>query len=114
MPSRDWRLRIEDILECIAKIERYTTGATYKQFALDDKTVDAVIRNLTIIGEAASHVPEEICHRFSELPWEKMRGMRNVVVHEYFGVSLGIIWQTAKTDLPPLTEPLQRILEAQP
>ena len=110
MPSRDWRLRIQDILECIEKIERYTAGMAYKEFAADDKTLDAVLRNFTIIGEAARNVPDAICERFPHIPWDKMRGIRNVVVHEYFGVSLEMIWETVRTDLPPLVHPLQQIL----
>ncbi len=110
MPSRDWRLRISDILECIDKIDRYTEGMTFEDFAADDKTVDAVLRRIEIIGEATRHVPDEVTGRFPDIPWQKMRGMRNVVVHEYFGVSLRIIWRTIKTQLPPLAEPLRRVL----
>lgn len=110
MPSRDWQLRIRDILECIEKIRLYTADMTYREFALDPRTQDAVIRNFSIIGEAANHVPEDIATRFPNIPWDKMRDMRNVVIHEYFGVSLRIIWETTKSDLPPLVEPLQSIL----
>lgn len=113
MPSRDWRLRIQDILECIEKVQQYTDGMTFEDFAADQKTVDAVLRNFTIIGEAARNVPDDICGRFPHIPWDKMRAMRNVVVHEYFGISLRIIWLTVQSDLPPLVEPLRLILETQ-
>ena len=112
MPSRDWRLRISDILECIDKIDRYTEGMSFEDFAADERTVDAVLRRIEIIGEATRYVPGEATDRFPDIPWEKMRGMRNVVVHEYFGVSLRIIWRTIKTQLPPLVEPLQRVLSS--
>lgn len=112
MPSRDWRLRIDDILECIAKIERYTEGMTFEDFIGDDKTVDAVLRRIEIIGEATRNVPDEVTARFPEIPWDRMRGMRNVVIHEYFGVSLRIIWRTIKAQLPPLVDPLRRVLSS--
>ena len=110
MPSREWSLRAEDILEAIAKIERYTAGMTFESFKADTKTADAVIRNLEVIGEAARNIPDEVCQRFPEIPWDKMRGIRNILAHEYFGVSLPIIWQTIKADLPPLVPLLRDIL----
>lgn len=110
MPSREWSLRVEDILEAIAKIKRYTAGMTFESFKADAKTADAVIRNLEVIGEAARNIPDEVCQRFPEIPWDKMRGIRNILAHEYFGVSLPIIWQTIKADLPPLVPLLRDIL----
>jgi uncharacterized protein with HEPN domain len=91
MPDRDWKFRIEDILESIAKVERYTAGMTFDTFTADEKTIDAVVRNFTIIGEAARYMPQEIEARYPYLPWNEMRGMRNIVVHEYFGVSFSIL-----------------------
>lgn len=112
MPYRDLKLRVEDILEAISKIERYTANMSFEDFLADDKSSDAVVRNLEIIGEAARNIPEDICLRFPSVPWDKMRGMRNMLAHEYFGVSLQIIWQTVKDDLPPLVTPLQEILNS--
>ena len=111
MPRRDWKLCIKDILESIAKIQRYTEGTTFETFATDEMRVDAVVRNITIIGEAAGRVPAEVQKRYPQIPWYEMRGIRNVVVHEYFGVSLPILWQTAKQNLPPLVTMLKAILE---
>lgn len=90
-PERNWRIRVEDILACIKKIKSYTHGMTYEQFSMDSKTVDAVIRNLEIIGEAAGFIPLEIQEKHPDLAWLEMRGMRNIMAHEYFGVSLPII-----------------------
>ena len=112
-PERNWRMRVEDILVCIEKIQAYTQGMTYEQFSEDDKTVDAVIRNLEIIGEAAGYIPMEIQEKYPELAWLEMRGMRNIMVHEYFGVSLPIIWRTIAQDLEPLGDGLKRILDDQ-
>ena len=108
--SGDWRLRVEDILEAIERISRCTQNMDEVAFTADDKTVDAVIRNMTVIGEAANYIPEDIQLSYPEIPWAKMRAFRNVVVHEYFGVSNAILWQTIQTNLPSLVNPLQAML----
>src|SRR5215211_4542435 len=111
VPLRNWKMRITDILQCIAKIRRFTKGYSFDDFQGDDKTIDSVLRNLEIIGEAARHVPAEIRTRYPELPWAEMFTMRNIVIHEYHGVNLSIIWQTVREDLPPLVSRLKRILQ---
>ncbi len=107
---REWRLRIEDILESIARIQRYLDGMDQTGFIRDDRTMDAVVRNFGIIGEAAAHLPEDIQGAHPEIPWSRMKGLRNLVIHEYFGVSPEILWGTAKADLPPLVGLLQAML----
>ena len=82
----------------------------FSSFISDRRTVDAVIRNLIIIGEAASHIPEDIFLKYPEIPWYEMRGMRNFVVHEYFVVSDKILWDTIRLDLKGLPETLKRII----
>ena len=111
MPHRDWKFRIEDILDAVGTIQEYTQGMEYKTFTEDRKTVDAVVRNLIIIGEAAVHVPEEIYLKYPEVPWQDMRGMRNFVVHEYFRAGDAVIWDTVQVDLSPLPAMLKKILE---
>ncbi len=111
MPSRDWKLRIQDILESIEAVRGYVSGMTFEEFTRDRRTVDAVVRRFTIIGEAANHVPEEICTRHPEIPWADMRAMRNFVVHEYFGVEEQTLWDTIHEDLPGIVEPLQHLLD---
>lgn len=111
MPPRDWRMRVEDILQSIAVIQEYTRGMTLESFARDRKTVDAVLHNITIIGEAAGHVPPEVADAHSEIPWKVMRDFRNVVVHVYFGIQLSILWNTIQNDMPPLVVPLKQLLE---
>ena len=111
VPPRNWKIRITDILECIAKIRRYTKEYTFADFQDDEKTIDSVLRNLEIIGEAARHIPVGIRERHPELPWAEMFTMRNIVIHEYHGVNLSIIWQTVREDLPPLVSRLKRILQ---
>ena len=85
----------------------------FEQFESDSLRVDAVIRNFEIIGEAASQIPAEIQRIYPDLAWFEMRGMRNLMVHEYFGVSLPIIWHTIEHDLQPLADDLIRILKEQ-
>jgi uncharacterized protein with HEPN domain len=108
---RDWQLRIEDILEAISRIQRYLEGMDQAGFIGDERTMDAVVRNFGIIGEAVIHLPEQVRMLHPELPWSRMRGLRNLVIHEYFGVSPEILWSTAKEDLPPLVGLLRALLE---
>lgn len=111
MPPRNWLIRLQDILEAIEKNKQYTRGMSFKKFLSDNKTIDAVLRNFMVIGEAANNVPEKIKTKYSQVPWKKMVGMRNFVVHEYFGVSYEILWRTLKHDLPKLVVPLKKIVK---
>ena len=112
MPRREWKLYVQDILQAMAKIERFTTGMNLASFTSDEKTVDAVLRNIAVIGEAARHVPEDVQRRHPAVPSAEMRAIRNVV-HEYFGVSLPILWHTVNSDLPPLVPLLEEVLQAE-
>jgi uncharacterized protein with HEPN domain len=98
------------MLNAARKIAAYVEGLTFEDFARDEKTFDAVLRQLTILGEASTHVPEEIVSRTSDIPWFEMRGMRNIVVHEYFGVNSRIVWETATKNIPALLPLLERLL----
>jgi len=102
LPPREWRLRVEDILDAIARIQQYVEGLTFEQFQADQKTVDAVVRNLEIIGEAVRHLSASQEGLPGETPWTDIAGMRNVLIHEYFGVDLKIIWHTIVEVLPKL------------
>lgn len=77
------------------------------------KTIDAVIRNLIVIGEAARHVPDDISNKYFNIPWRAMGDMRNFAVHEYWGVEMRTIWKTIEEDLPPLVSGLQQIIESE-
>ena len=87
---------------------------TLNAFRADDRTVDAVVRNLIVLGEASRHIPEDVEQRHPEVPWDRMRGIRNVVVHEYFGVDAEILWETARHDLPPLLPLSENVLRETP
>jgi uncharacterized protein with HEPN domain len=81
----------------------------YAAWEKDRKTIDAVIRNCEIIGEAATNVPDEIQRKYLEIPWAKMKGIRNILIHEYFGVDIEVIWETIQKDLGPLKQQLEKI-----
>jgi uncharacterized protein with HEPN domain len=100
----------QHILEAIEKIMRYTAGMTYEQFAADERTIDAVIRNFLVIGEAARHVPDRVRASAAEVPWKLMEGMRHILVHDYDALRLETVWQTVDEDLPPLIAPLRRLI----
>lgn len=88
---RDYLLYLDDIIEAVAKIETYTAGMSFQDFSSDGKTVDAVVRNLEIIGEAAKALPDEKKVAGKGVEWRKIAAMRNILAHEYFGVNLEII-----------------------
>jgi uncharacterized protein with HEPN domain len=100
MSKRSLGFLVEDLWESVEKIERYTESITQDSFERDEKTTDAVVRNIEIIGEAAARLPESFKNRHSEIEWVKIIGLRNRIVHEYFGVDLQIIWHILKKDLP--------------
>ena len=110
MPPRNRRLRIEDMLEAVERIQRYTAGMTFEAFSEDHRTIDAVVRNFEVLGEAARHVDDDLAGQAPEVPWADVRGMRNVVMHEYFGVDLTTVWKTVSDDLAPLRTALLALL----
>jgi uncharacterized protein with HEPN domain len=112
VPPREWRLRVEDILDAATRIVRYVEGKDLAMFVGDELTVDAVSRCFGIIGEAATHIPDEAIAAHPEIPWAEMRAMRNIVVHEYFGVTNETLWKTAREDLPTILDPLRKLLQA--
>lgn len=110
MRRRDPKLRLEDILDAIARIQRYCERLFLEEFKRDTKTIDAVVRNLEVIGEAARHMPVALERQHPEVPWSKMRGMRHILAHEYFGADSAILWQTAMNDLPPVRATIRKIV----
>jgi len=108
---RDFDVYIEDIVSAINCIEEYTRKMSYAKFAGDKKTVDAVIRNFEIIGEAAKHIPERIKTKYPNVPWRDMTGMRDRLIHGYFGVNLEVVWKTIMERLPKLKKQLEEALK---
>jgi len=101
-----------DIIEAIENVLEYTVEMSYDQFRLDRKTVDAVVRNFIVIGEAATNLPDSFTESHPDIPWREMRDIRYIVVHEYFGVDNLIVWATLKENLPPLLPLLKNIIES--
>lgn len=111
MSRRNPKLLVGDILDSAHKILDYTAGQSFEDFTKDSKTVDAVVRNFEIIGEAANRLPDEFKERFPEIDWHRIRGFRNRIVHEYFGVDYSIVWIIKETFLPQLIVQLKPISE---
>jgi len=108
--ARDWRLYADDILEACGKIREYLAGMSYEAFLEDGRTRDAVIRNLEIIGEAAKNLPDEVTAQAPEVAWRKVRGMRDVVAHAYFGLDSKVVWSTATTQVTEIETAVHRIV----
>ncbi|MFK5925028.1 MAG: DUF86 domain-containing protein [Desulfuromusa sp.] len=111
MSARNWQLRAEDIFESIQNIRTYTEGMDYPTWCEDKKTIDAMVRNFEIIGEAANHIPADFQSRYPHIPWQQIRGIRNVLIHEYFGVDEEVIWKAIQDDIPALEKMFAQLLE---
>jgi uncharacterized protein with HEPN domain len=109
MPKREPDLLLEDIRAALVRIERYTSGIGREQFLSDEKTIDAVARNLEIIGEAVRLLPNDFKLKHNDIPWAQIGGLRNRIVHDYFGLDLEIIWQVLQTSLRDLKTRLSAI-----
>lgn len=110
--KRDYSLYLDDIAEAIDRILQYTEGMTFEDFRKDQKTIDAAIRNFEILGEASKHVPAAVKRRHAEIPWREMAGMRDKLIHEYFGIRHDIVWKTVKERLPELRQAVKKLLES--
>jgi uncharacterized protein with HEPN domain len=109
--SRDYRLYLDDMLMAAEKVLRFTQGVDLVRFVDDEKTFDAVVRNLEIIGEAAKHVPAEVQARCPEVEWRSIAGLRDIVAHEYFGIDEDILWDIIVHQVPDLLTQVRQILE---
>jgi len=109
MSKRTTNLLLDDMREAMERIGRYTIGMSFEVFAENEKTIDAVVRNMEIIGEAANRLPDDFKDHHPKIEWYKIVGLRNRIVHEYFGIDLEIIWQILQRDLPALELDLKHI-----
>ena len=110
MSERNPKLLVEDILESCHKIMDYTKDYSFEDFIADQKTVDAVIRNFEIIGEAANRLPEDFKESYNDIDWFRIRGFRNRIVHDYFGIDYSIVWQIRETYLLQLVKNLEKLV----
>ena len=107
---RDFRVYLEDILAAITKIRRYMTGFSKGAFAADDRTVDAVVRNLEVIGEAVKQLPLALRAHEPGVDWQKIAGLRDILIHQYFGIDTDIVWDVVQSKLPSLEGAVSRLL----
>lgn len=110
MSKRGEQEYLADMREAVHRIHGYTAGLSYGQFLADSKTQDAVIRNIEILGEAAKHLPSALTSAHPEIEWKSIAGMRDKLVHDYFGVNLDILWDVVTTKLPALREQLDGLV----
>ncbi|MBI4786638.1 MAG: DUF86 domain-containing protein [Chloroflexi bacterium] len=109
--SRDFRLLLDDILSAAHKVQSYTVGMNFDQFRNDAKTFDAVVRNLEIIGDAVKHISQDMRDRHTHIEWRRIAGLRDITVHEYFGVDENIIWDVVQNEIPKLILQIELILD---
>ncbi|MCF2138318.1 MAG: DUF86 domain-containing protein [Candidatus Thorarchaeota archaeon] len=108
--KRDPNLFLIDIEDAIESIEKFVEGMDYEKFVEDDKTSSAVIRKFEIIGEASKSIPMNIREKYPQIPWKRMAGMRDRLIHGYFGIDSKLVWEAIKTELPRVKEEIRRIL----
>lgn len=110
--KRDYRLYLKDILEAMGSIEKFVEDMSFEEFRGDDKTVSAVLRKFEIIGEATKKISPEIRKEHPEIPWKKMAGMKDRLIHFYFGVDYNLVWETIKKKIPEVKPLIRKILKS--
>jgi len=111
--TRSVKLYFGDILRATDRIEKYTKSFIFDKFRKDDKTIDAVVRNLHVIGEATKNIPADIRARHGEIPWREIIAMRNMLIHEYFGIDIEILWKTVSEDIPDFKKQLIALMKSE-
>ena len=109
--KREYRDYVADILDALASSVEFNEGMTFDEFKADKKTVFAVTRAIEIIGEAAESIPPDLRSEYPDIPWRDMAGMRDKLVHEYFGVDVAILWETLQEDVPSLLPLMEKMAE---
>ncbi len=111
MKKRDYLDYIQDIVDSIIDIENFIGKMSFNEFSQDKKTLNAVVRSLEVIGEAAKRVPESLRKKYPKLPWKEMARMRDKLIHGYFGVDVEIVWKVVKDEMPPLKPSIEQVLK---
>ncbi len=109
--TREYRDYMEDILGAIDEVSDFTSGMAFGEFAQDRKTINAVLRSLEVLGEAAKGIPDDVRQYAPDVPWKRMAGMRDKLIHQYFGVDLRIVWEVVQEELPPLRPKIEGLLK---
>ncbi len=100
--QRELKTYIEDIITAIDKIEKYTLGMVKDDLIRNELVQDAVVRNLEVIGETVKKIPDDVRSSYKDIPWKKIAGLRDILIHEYFGINMNIIWDVIESKLKPL------------
>ena len=111
MSKRSVKCYLQDILDAIEKIKKYTAKVDYEMFSKNEMMIDAVLMNIAIIGENVKKIPEDVKERYPDIPWKDIAGMRDKVIHDYFGVDVNIVWETIKKDVPELEQKIKVMLK---
>lgn len=109
--NRDYKLFLKDIIASMDAIEKFVEGMELDDLIKDDKTSSAVIRKFEIIGEAARNIPDWIKEKYPQIPWKRMVGMRDRLIHSYFGIDYKLVWDAIKIEIPKIKPELQKILK---
>ncbi|MBW6479808.1 MAG: DUF86 domain-containing protein [Bacteroidales bacterium] len=110
MSERSAELLLEDMLESCEKIMEFTKGLSFEEFKKNYLVVDAVVRNFTVIGEAAGRIPDDFKRKYDEIEWNRIKGFRNRIVHDYFGIDYQIVWLIIENNIPELREHIKKII----
>ena len=113
MRGREIADYLQDILDSINDIGDFIAGMSPEAFTRDKKTINAVLRSIEVMGEASRNIPEETRQQYPQIPWRKMAGMRDKLIHEYHGVDIDTVWQTLHEDIPPLKDMIQEVIDRQ-
>ncbi|UNC92019.1 DUF86 domain-containing protein [Candidatus Contubernalis alkalaceticus] len=109
--SRNYVMFLEDMIDCMNKIQEYIGDLSYEEFSTKNIVIDAVVRNLEVIGEAAKNVPVDVREKHAQIPWRQMAGLRNILIHEYFGIDLNIVWTIATKDIPKAKKQIKELIK---
>ena len=113
MPKRDYKLFISDIRDCTKRILEYTAGKTFEEFKGNQMLMDAVIRNLEIIGEATKNIPNKVKQKHPQIEWRKIGDLRNIIIHGYFRIDYDILWDIVQNKIPELAVKIEEVLKAE-
>ena len=111
MSERNLLLFLNDILKCIQKIQKYTKGKSYDDFIKDELLVDGIVRNLEVIGEAVKNIPADFRKKYPTVEWKKIAGLRDILIHEYFGIDYELLWDIVKNKIPELEVQIIKIAD---